>query len=337
MKDEPTTIICAAEQVAMDGVPEEIKILPLGMVHNVHQDFLVDDESRRAIINQFANRKIDLVIDYEHQTLFNVQAPAGGWIKEIRKGEDALIAKVEWTPKAQEYLKNKEYRYLSPVVNVRKSDGRAVSISSVALTNTPAITGMFAVVNSAGIPAGYINPEGGKEMEFLQMLAAMLGLPETATEEDVKNAVEALQKKGTETEPVANSTILSMLSLKADAKTEDVTAKIQQLQNGGTGMAAELADLKKKFAKREAEDAVTVALKDGKISAAQKEWAAEYALKDPNGFQSFCEKATLVVPMGKTEMTDPKASGSKAEIDMMVLKNLGLTKEDLEKYADKEA
>ena len=337
MKDEPTTIICAAEQVAMDGVPEEIKILPLGMVHNVHQDFLVDDESCRAIINQFANRKIDLVIDYEHQTLFNVQAPAGGWIKEIRKGEDALIAKVEWTPKAQEYLKNKEYRYLSPVVNVRKSDGRAVSISSVALTNTPAITGMFAVVNSAGIPAGYINPEGGKEMEFLQMLAAMLGLPETATEEEVKSAVEALQKKGTETEPVANSTILSMLSLKADAKTEDVTAKIQQLQNGGTGMAAELAALKTQFAKREAEEAVAVALKDGKISAAQKEWAAEYALKDPTGFQSFCEKAAPVVPMGKTELTDPKASGSKAEIDMMVLKNLVLTKEDLEKYADKEA
>ena len=334
MKDEPTTIICAAEQVAMDGVPEEIKILPLGTVHNVHQDFLVDDESCQEIIKQFSNRKIDLVIDYEHQTLFNVQAPAGGWIKEIRKGEDA---KVEWTPKAQEYLRNKEYRYLSPVVNVRKSDGRAVSISSVALTNTPAITGMFAVVNSAGIPAGYINPEGGKEMEFLKMLAAILGLPETASEEDIKNAVETLQKKGTETEPVANSTILSMLSLKADAKTEDVTARIQQLQNGETGMAAELAALKTQFAKKEAEEAVAVALKAGKISAAQKEWASEYALKDPTGFQSFCEKSVPVVPMGKTELTDPKASGSKAEIDMVVLKNLGLTKEDLEKYADKEA
>ena len=289
MKDEPTTIICAAEQVAMDGVPEEIKILPLGTVHNVHQDFLVDDESCQEIIKQFSNRKIDLVIDYEHQTLFNVQAPAGGWIKEIRKGEDALIAKVEWTPKAQEYLRNKEYRYLSPVVNVRKSDGRAVSISSVALTNTPAITGMFAVVNSAGIPAGYIKPEGGKEMEFLTRLAAILGLPETASEEDIKNAVETLQKKGTETEPVANSTILSMLSLKADAKTEDVTARIQQLQNGETGMAAELAALKTQFAKKEAEEAVAVALKAGKISAAQKEWASEYALKDPTGFQSFCE------------------------------------------------
>ena len=27
-----------------------------------------------------------------------------------------FIAKVEWTPRAEEYLKNKEYKYLSPVV-----------------------------------------------------------------------------------------------------------------------------------------------------------------------------------------------------------------------------
>ena len=54
---------------------------------------------------QFKGRHLDLVIDYEHQTLKDVQAPAGGWIKDIYKGDDALVAKVEWTPKAQEYLK----------------------------------------------------------------------------------------------------------------------------------------------------------------------------------------------------------------------------------------
>lgn len=329
-------VVCAAAQVAVEGVPEEIKILPLGTVHNTEQDFLVDDESCQMIMSQFKDRKLDLVIDYEHQTLLNVQAPAGGWIKDIYKGEDALIAKVEWTPKAQEYLKNKEYRYLSPVVNVRRCDSRAVSISSVALTNTPAISGMFAVVNSAGFPAGYINPEGGKEMELLQKLAAVLGLPETATEDDVENAVQALLKKSTETETVANSTILSMLSLKADAKTEDVTARIQQLQNGGAGMAAELKALQERLAKREAGEAVTVALKEGKISAAQKDWASEYALKDPTGFQRFCEKAAPVVPMGKTELEGPKASGNRTDVDTVVLKNMGLTKEDLEKYADKE-
>lgn len=283
---------------------------------------------------QFKGRHLDLVIDYEHQTLKDVQAPAGGWIKDIYKGEDALVAKVEWTPKAQEYLKNREYRYLSPVVTVRRKDRKAIGLHSVALTNTPAIDGMFAIVNSAGFPAGEIDdPQGGEDMEFLKALAAMLGLPETATEEDVKNAVDALMKKGTEV--VANSTILSMLGLENDAKTEDVTGKIQQMKNGGD-VAAELAALKQQIAKKDADEAVALALKEGKISAAQKEWASQYALKDPEGFSGFLEKASPVVPMGKLG-ADQLAIHKKGEVDSLVLKNLGMSKEDIEKYGDKEA
>lgn len=283
---------------------------------------------------QFKGRHLDLVIDYEHQTLKDVQAPAGGWIKDIYKGDDALVAKVEWTPKAQEYLKNREYRYLSPVVTVRRKDRKAIGLHSVALTNTPAIDGMFAIVNSAGFPAGEIDdPQGGEDMEFLKALAAMLGLPETATEEDVKNAVDALMKKGTEV--VANSTILSMLGLENDAKTEDVTGKIQQMKNGGD-VAAELAALKQQIAKKDADEAVTLALKEGKISAAQKEWASQYALKDPEGFSGFLEKASPVVPMGKLG-ADQLAIHKKGEVDSLVLKNLGMSKEDIEKYGDKEA
>ena len=111
-------IACAGQGVELSGVPTEIKILPLGRVHSQKGDFNVDDESFELIRKQFKDRKLDLVIDYEHQTLSDVQAPAGGWIKDLYKGEDAIIAKVEWTPKAAEYLKNKEYRYLSPVVLV---------------------------------------------------------------------------------------------------------------------------------------------------------------------------------------------------------------------------
>lgn len=244
------------------------------------------------------------------------------------------MAKVEWTPKAQEYLKNREYRYLSPVVTVRRKDRKAIGLHSVALTNTPAIDGMFAIVNSAGFPAGEIDdPQGGENMEFLKALAAMLGLPETATEEDVKNAVDALLKKGTEV--VANSTILSMLGLENDAKTEDVTGKIQQMKNGGD-VAAELAALKQQIAKKDADEAVALALKDGKISAAQKEWASQYALKDPEGFSGFLEKASPVVPMGKLG-ADQLAVHKKGEVDSVVLKNLGMSKEDIEKYGDKEA
>lgn len=330
-------IACTGPGTELSGVPEEIKILPLGKVHSQKGDFYVDEESFELILKKFRDRKLDLVIDYEHQTLKDVQAPAGGWIKDIQKGEDALIAKVEWTPKGKEYVQNKEYRYLSPVVMVRESDGKVVSVHSVALTNTPAIDGMFAIVNSADFPAGEIEieiPKGGKIMEFLKALAAMLGLPETATEEEVKNAVLELQKKQDDDkeELVANSTILTMLDLKEDAKTEDVTGKIQQLKNGGS---EELKALKAKIEKKEADEAVALALKEGKISAAQKEWASAYALKDPEGFASFCEKTAATVPMGKLNSKEHDST-RKPEADMMVLKNLGLTKEEFEKYRDKE-
>ena len=67
--------------VDVDGVPEEIKILPLGHVHSQKGDFEVDDESVKLIVEQFKKRNVDLVVDYEHQTLKDVQAPAGGWIE----------------------------------------------------------------------------------------------------------------------------------------------------------------------------------------------------------------------------------------------------------------
>ena len=73
-------IACAGQGVELSGVPTEIKILPLGRVHSQNGDFNVDDESFELIRKQFKDRKLDLVIDYEHQTLSDVQAPAGGWI-----------------------------------------------------------------------------------------------------------------------------------------------------------------------------------------------------------------------------------------------------------------
>ena len=85
-------VICSGGMVDVEGVPEEIKILPLGHVHSQKGDFEVDDESVELIRKQFKSRKLDLVIDYEHQTLKDVQAPAGGWIEDIYKGEDAVVA-----------------------------------------------------------------------------------------------------------------------------------------------------------------------------------------------------------------------------------------------------
>ena len=347
-------IACAGQGVELSGVPTEIKILPLGRVHSQKGDFNVDDESFELIRKQFKDRKLDLVIDYEHQTLSDVQAPAGGWIKDLYKGEDAIIAKVEWTPKAAEYLKNKEYRYLSPVVLVRKRDQKATAIHSVALTNTPAIDGMFALVNSLDIED---ISEGGNIMD-LKELAKALGLPETATEEEIKKAVEdaakaaeklkEMEEKKSEdktgeggkpqevAEVVANSTILSMLGLKEGAKTEDVAASIMALKTGTPDTQAELLALKQRMQERDADEEVQKALKAGKITAAQTGWAKSYALKDMDGFKGFVEKAPVVVPPGKLELKDAPAAPGSDEVDVAILKNMGVSMEDVKKYGGKE-
>ena len=344
-------IACAGQGVELSGVPTEIKILPLGRVHSQKGDFNVDDESFELIRKQFKDRKLDLVIDYEHQTLSDVQAPAGGWIKDIYKGDDALIAKVEWTPKATEYLKNKEYRYLSPVVMVRKRDQKATALHSVALTNTPAIDGMFPVVNSLTIED---YSEGGTTMD-LKEIAKALGLPETATEEEVKKAVEEagkaaqkikeMEEKGegstgegadASAEVVANSTILKLLELDENAKTEDVAASIMALKAGAPDTQAELLALKQRMAERDADEEVQKALKAGKITAAQSEWAKSYALKDMEGFKGFVDKAPVVVPQGKLDLKDAPAASNSDEVDVAILKNMGVSMEDVKKYNKKE-
>lgn len=327
-KSMENQIMYALEGLNVSEAPDEIKILPLGTVHSQKGDFVVDDESFNLINRHFENRGLDLVIDYEHQTLKDVQAPAGGWIKKLVKTKDAIAAQVEWTAKAKQYLENKEYKYLSPVVICRKSDGKAVALHSVALTNTPAIDGMFALVNSIDIssPAG---AEGGNSME-LKKIVALLGLPEDATETDVEKAIQELKRQEKAEEVVANKTIMDLLELKADAKTEDVAAKIMELKGTADKTKDEMIlELKRRMDERDAEELVTMALKQGKISAAQKTWAKEYALKDAEGFQAFVAKAPAVVPIGKTGSAGYQKEETDTELDPKILKNLGVSMEDI--------
>jgi len=153
-----------AESINVANVPEVIAVLPLGHVISDKGEFDVDTESFQAINAQIAKRGVDLVIDYEHQTLKGGQAPAAGWVKELMLKDGQIQARVKWTPPATNYLRNKEYRYLSPVVTVRKSDGKVTGLHSLALTNAPAIEGMTPLVNSEKFTNDY--QPGLKKMEF---------------------------------------------------------------------------------------------------------------------------------------------------------------------------
>lgn len=148
------------------GPPSLVLVAPWGEVKSAKGTFLVDGESVRLVIEAFRAHGTDIPVDYEHQSLGGEyaspsgQAPAAGWIRALRVvepgeavEEPGLFAEVEWTEAARKRLSAKEYRYLSPVVLVRKSDRRMVALHSAALTNKPAIVGMKAIVNSEALPA----------------------------------------------------------------------------------------------------------------------------------------------------------------------------------------
>lgn len=332
-------------EVDVGGAPEVISVLPFGHVVSQKGEFDVDEESLAAMKEQIAQRGVDLVVDYEHQTLTGERAPAAGWVKELFAEDGHIKARVEWTIPAKQYLENKEYRYLSPVITVRKSDNKATGLHSLALTNTPAIAGMTPIVNSSTFQGGETNMN-----ELIKKIAAALGLGEDADEEQILTALSACVEEnkalkeaaegGKKPEDqddsiVANKSVCELLGLKAGASTADVAASIMALKGGVDGRVKALEE---KLADRDAEEAVELALKSGKITPAQRGWAKGYALKSPDGFKEFLEKAPQAVPMSEIAGGDALAlKGDKPdEATMLVCKQLGVSAEDVQKYGMKE-
>ena len=294
-------------EVDVGGAPEVISVLPFGHVVSQKGEFDVDEESLAAMKEQIAQRGVDLVVDYEHQTLTGERAPAAGWVKELFAEDGHIKARVEWTIPAKQYLENKEYRYLSPVITVRKSDNKATGLHSLALTNTPAIAGMTPIVNSSTFQGGETNMN-----ELIKKLAAALGLGEDADEEQILTALSACveenkalkeaaeggkapgKKPGEGGKPedqddgiVANKSVCELLGLKAGASTADVAASIMALKGGVDGRVKALEE---KLADRDAEEAVELALKSGKITPAQRGWPRSTPSRAPTASRRSLRK-----------------------------------------------
>lgn len=275
-----------------------VKLLPLGLVHTTKGDFLVDNESFHSIRCKFTERQVQIPIDYEHQTLKDMQAPAAGWIKDIVLKSDGIYGAVDWTERAVEYLKNQEYKYISPVVTLRSTDRKAVDLHSAALTNTPAIDAMTPVAYSnkpSESEGGEDQGEADSSGKGMEALAELLQLdPNTATMEDIYQAVAALLE-GQEA-----------LKLKADAYQFEVTMM-------------------------KVDSAVEEALKSGKIAPFQRDWAFQSAMKDLDGFTSWFKAAPQVVPMGEVS---PERLPQMPRHRSRAHELMGLSAEDIAKYGN---
>lgn len=238
--------------LATSRVPTRVRIAPWGEVDSTSGRFIVDEESAKLVVEAFQRHETDLPIDYEHQTLGGVyasptgQAPAAGWIKRIEVvPNDGIYAEVEWTAPALQQLAAKQYRYLSPVALVRKSDRKLIGIHSVALTNKPAIVGMDPLVNRADVQA------------------------------DAETALQSLRDH---------------LKLNADSDVDTVLVAADRRFDA----------LHRDHELREAEEQVRVAVRSGKVTPAQREFAVRLALRDSELFDEWVRTTPVVVPLGRT-------------------------------------
>ena len=301
--------------LAMAELPGWLRLLPLGQVNLVdgRPPFEVDPEALTALVRAFGARGTDLVIDYEHQSLKGGQAPAAGWIKDLEAREDGLWAQVEWTDKAGKYLKQREYRYFSPVLRIDPESRRPQELMNVALTNVPAIQGLSPLVAKWGGEAltaenlpeeqAALVPEGSpaqessvleactEAVELSSELKVRLGLvPEAPNGELWKRSVELFRDLAQE------------MGLPEECTAAELKGGLAALQASGQGIQAleeELAVLKAQVAEEGTARVVEEAMLAGKISPAQKDWALSYCRQDPESFKSYVAKAPRVVPVGE--------------------------------------
>lgn len=302
------------------GVPEWIHMLPLGILEltDSRSPIQVDQAALDSILEAFVKRGNDLVIDYEHATLSGNEAPAAGWIKELEARPDGLWARVDWTDKAAAYIRNKEYRYFSPVLPL-DAKRRPTQMLNAGLTNFPAIThlpplvaksreGMEVVVLAENSPAWTPAPQKKEEATaMLKQLIAKFGLPPEATEAEVLALVETRVQEAVafKTQAAALPEIFQALGLKADAKPGEITAAITVLKTAHQGDQGKLTDLEKEVAAlkdreatREAEAVVLKGEAEGKLIPGQRDWALKYAKENPADFAAYLAKAPKIVPLG---------------------------------------
>ena len=286
--------------------PEWFRVFPAGVVEIADAEpAFLDEAGAMEIVTRFEKSSADMVIDYEHQTLSGEKAPAAGWITALQwrgDGEDGgLWAQVKWTKEAEGYIERGEYRFFSPVFLVGGEDRRIVELYNVGLTNQPRMLKIRAL-------AAKLELTDERRVSMWERLKRLLGLGEAATESEAVEAVEAL-KSEVETlkgapPPVACGEVLEALGVGDGEDVRAVVAKIRELRGARTDIEEAFQalkrshdDLKRRMEERERDDRVAAALKSGKITPAQKEWADEYAMSDPAGFDRFIAKAPVVVPL----------------------------------------
>lgn len=184
IQDQEAQVLKLSEPINVEGyeisqVDKEVQLLREGkFTHAVYGEVLISADHLNLMKSNFDGnvRGIDISIDYTHDNEGG-ENPAACWIKnlEVRSNKDGkgkgLFAKVEFTPKGQKLVSEKEYKYSSADFSIDyiDQDGKhhPYVLRGGTLTNRPFIKGMNPIKLSE------YKPKENNPMNKEQLIAAL--------------------------------------------------------------------------------------------------------------------------------------------------------------------
>jgi phage I-like protein len=166
----------------------------------------------------------EILCDIDHSSVDTNDTAAAGWVTDLWVDKDAMRLKgtLQVSEKGARLLNGVEYRYLSPVL-LFTEDNFPYYLDSVSLTNTPRLEELKAVYNSRTANTTEETPEKETIMDINE-LKTILGLPEEATEEDIRNTLAEIMAKlkaNAEAEAEAEAERIRKEAEEAEAKLEE--------------------------------------------------------------------------------------------------------------------
>ena len=229
-------LVVAALAFELEANQSKIQLFPAydfkatdGRPHDVER-WKINASIAAKIIKKANQQQDKLLIDYEHQTLVsakNGQASlAAGWFKNLEwiEGLGLFSTGVEWTKKAKQFIKNREYRYISPVLTYDKQTGEVTGLLMAALVNYPAIDGMKDVSQSIAAKALHttVNQLTEGELRVCMLMGASKGdFMATKRLDQAEQSVSALKNS----QGLTESEISVCLQLGIEASEYEATKK----------------------------------------------------------------------------------------------------------------
>lgn len=302
--------------------PAEVELIPAGdrLVGRDGRSWQWDQASQQAVLDEFVARGLPLPVDVNHAQELRApkgeDSPAYAWIESLHVRDGALLGHVTWNPRGQNAVRNREYRFLSPVFDYRPDDGRIVRLTSVALTNEPNLR--LPALNHQEISMD-------RKLTAAIMVALCAACPTLKSESTDEQIAEALNglKRDLDT---ARATNAQQPPLDRYVPRADYDALAQRATNAETA----LRERDKAAHETQVTAELDAALKAGKITPATLDYHRA-SCADQGGldrFRAFVAASPVIAP-GSTgiEGQPPSQSTALNAAEREVCEALGLTEE----------